>query len=169
MSVNKCGLRGAVRMKRALAFSRGKIRVNMDNNVVLAEVLNSVTHGIGVLCTMLAWTYMSERARAGGTWTHEWSSTVYMGSLLTMYTASTLYHSFYFTTNPKAIFHTLDRCAIYILIAGTYTPVLAVSLNGNPVFETYLLGLMWVICLGGIFITGFEPPLRRLYVWGIVG
>lgn len=149
-------------MKKALAFGTGQITVHMDNNIVLAEVLNSVTHGIGLLITVVASTFMSTRASEAGSWAHAWSSQVYCGSLMTMYAASTLYHSFYFTLNTKELFHIFDQCAIYMLIAGTYTPVLAVSLHDKPFYAVWLLGLMWVICLSGIAMTGqptdFPPP-----------
>lgn len=161
MSVNSAGLQGALRMKRALAFSSGKISVQMDNNIVLAEVLNSVTHGIGLLMTGVASTFMSQRASNGGSWAHSWSSQVYVCSLLTMYGASTLYHSFYFTLHTKELFHVFDQCAIYMLIAGTYTPVLAVSLHDQTMYSTWLLGLMWAICLSGITMTAtYYGPLK---------
>jgi len=147
-------------MKKALAFGKGETSVNMDNNIVLAEVLNSVTHGVGLLLTAVASTFMSTRASEAGSWAHSWSSQVYCGSLMMMYAASTLYHSFYFTLHTKELFHVFDQCAIYMLIAGTYTPVLAVSLYDKPFYAVWLLGLMWVICFSGITMTGQSIPCK---------
>mmetsp|Transcript_45477 Transcript_45477/g.114030 ORF Transcript_45477/g.114030 Transcript_45477/m.114030 type:complete len:451 (-) Transcript_45477:144-1496(-) len=152
LSVNATGLRGTLRMKAALAVGDGSVKVDMDNNIVLAEVLNSLTHGLGVLATLAAWGPLVDRA-AAGQWAHVWSSKVYLVSLLTLYSASTLYHSFYFARETKSLLHLFDRCAIYVLIAGTYTPVLTIALHSQPLHSTYLLGLLWAASFGGITMT----------------
>jgi len=160
LSVNSMGMGGALRVKAALAVSDGKVEVDMTNNIVLAEVLNSVTHGIGVLATLFMWGPLMGRADAGE-WAHQWSSKVYLMSLLTLYTASTLYHSFYFAKEAKDLLHLFDRCAIYVLIAGTYTPVLSIALHNQPLHSTYLLGVLWAASCMGIAMTIFYTGKRK--------
>jgi len=160
LSVNSMGMRGTLRLKAALAMGVGKIDVDMTNNIVLAEVLNSLTHGLGVLATLVMWGPLMERA-SQGQWAHRWSSKVYLVSLLTLYSASTLYHSFYFTKETKHVLHLFDRCAIYLLIAGTYTPVLSIALHNQPIHSTYLLGLLWAASCTGIAMTMFYSGKRK--------
>ncbi|NVJ65882.1 MAG: hemolysin III family protein [Gammaproteobacteria bacterium] len=108
------------------------------------EVANSISHGIGAFLGVAALTMMIMVSDDG--WKLA-SAIVYGLSLVILFTSSTLYHSF---QSPKAkkIFKTLDHCAIYLLIAGTYTPFLLVSLNGT--WGWWLFGVIWGLALAGI-------------------
>jgi len=61
-------------------------------------------------------------ARGGAVQAHVWASLVYTTSLVALYAASTLYHSTFMFQIQKLLFHKLDQCAIYVLIAGSATP-----------------------------------------------
>jgi hemolysin III len=94
------------------------------------------------------------------------SSSIYGSSLILLYSASTLYHTF---QNPrvKRILRIFDHAAIYLLIAGSYTPFMLVSLRG-PVGWTFF-GIVWSIALLGIafktlFIGRFEKLSTAAYV-----
>ncbi|MFO7570925.1 MAG: hemolysin III family protein, partial [Smithellaceae bacterium] len=87
-----------------------------------------------------------------GTAVHIVSSAIFGTSLLLLYTSSTLYHSF---RNPgvKRFFKIVDHSCIYILIAGTYTPFLLISLEGALGWT--LFGIIWLIALIGIVLKIF--------------
>jgi len=87
----------------------------------------------------------------GNTW-HIISFSVYGTSLIILYLFSTLYHSFQ-NERVKAVFKILDHSAIYLLIAGTYTPFTLVTLKG-PIGWT-IFGLIWSLAFVGIILKAF--------------
>ena len=82
------------------------------------------------------------------------SALVFGIALILMYGASTLYHAI-LSPNVKAILRQLDHCAIYILIAGTYTPVSLLGIKGE--WGWILFGASWSIALFGICLKVFYP------------
>ena len=116
------------------------------------EIANSVTHAIGiglsiaglVILLMLATTY-------GDIWQIV-SFTIFGSSLILQYLASTLYHGVQ-PTDPKTkrLFRIFDHSAIYLLIAGTYTPFILISLRNTTVGWT-MFGVVWAIAIIGIVI-----------------
>ncbi len=130
------------------------------------EIANSVTHGIGVGLSVAGMTILVVLAAIYGDVWRVVSFSIYGSSLVILYLASTLYHSF---QNPrlKRIFRILDHAAIYVLIAGTYTPFTLVSLRG-PLGWT-LFGVVWGMALVGIafktvFIGRYEVVATAAYV-----
>jgi len=113
------------------------------------ELANSITHGIGVILSICALGILATYARIyGNTW-HIISVTVYGLTLILLYTASTLYHSIQLP-RTKSILQTLDHAAIYILIAGTYTPFTLVSLRGP--WGWSLFAVIWCLAFVGVAI-----------------
>jgi hemolysin III len=111
------------------------------------EVANSVTHGLGLLASLAgAFVLVSLAVEQGGVW-HVVSAAVYGTTLVTMYTASTLYHALK-ETRARRVLRILDHCAIYLLIAGTYTPITLVGLQGG--WGWTLFGLAWSFAAAGI-------------------
>lgn len=109
------------------------------------EFWNTLTHGIGALLSIPALILMiiySNTSLAVIT------STVFGLALIILYTASTLYHA---TRHPKRkeIFHRIDHLAIYLLIAGTYTPISLVGLGGF--WGWTLFGIIWGFVVIGFF------------------
>lgn len=113
------------------------------------EIAHSVTHGIGALLGVAALITLVWYALIDGTVWHLVSGVVYGSSLILLYLASTFYHAL---TNKKAkhVFQLMDHAAIFILIAGTYTPFLLVNLRGP--WGWSLLVVIWGIALGGVFL-----------------
>lgn len=113
------------------------------------EIANWLTHGLGAVLsgvglTLLVW-FANER---GDTW-HVVSFTVFGLSLLVLYAMSTLYHLSR-TERRRWLFKRLDHAAIFLLIAGTYTPFLLTNLRGP--WGWSLFGVIWGICgAGAIF------------------
>ena len=115
--------------------------------MVREEVANSVTHGLGLLAGIVgAVVLVVLGAERGEAW-HVVSAAVYGITLVALYAASTLYHVLKGTRAGGAL-RVLDHCAIYLLIAGTYTPITLVSLRGG--WGWTLFGLVWSLALAGI-------------------
>lgn len=91
------------------------------------------------------------------------SFTIFGLTLVLLYTMSTLYHSFY-PPKLKRIFQKLDHVSIYLLIAGTYTPYLAVSLANSTGY--WMLLLIWSLALAGLLLDLLSP--RRMEVLQVV-
>jgi hemolysin III len=116
------------------------------------ERLNSVSHLVGgVLALIGLGALLTVAIQTGDPWVIV-SFTVFGVSLVLLYTMSTLYHSFQ-PPALKNLFQLLDHISIYLLIAGTYTPYMLLSLrDGNG---PLILSLIWVLALGGILSEVF--------------
>lgn len=119
------------------------------------EIANALTHAIGALASAAAGTVLVTLAARSGTALQVVSALVFGVSLLLLYTASTLYH--WIRTQPiKRRLKVFDHCAIYTLIAGTYTPFALIALRG--VVGWWLFGVVWGLAAIGVtfklFFTG---------------
>ncbi|MCW5911244.1 MAG: hemolysin III family protein [Cyclobacteriaceae bacterium] len=123
------------------------------------EIANAVTHGIGVLLAIAALTLLSVFAAMKGTAWHVVSFSIFGATLVMLYLASTLYHSF---TNQriKFIFRKLDHMSIYLLIAGTYTPFCLTVLDN--ITGWILFGIVWACALTGIVLKAFYTGRKEL-------
>lgn len=137
------------------------------------EQLNIITHGIGLLLSMLGLFLLIYKGLTLESTRIMISFIIFGASLILLYAASTLYHS---TKDLKKRFYfkILDHIAIFILIAGTYTPFALVTLKGSTGW--IILGVVWAIALFGtilkLFFTGrFKILSTLLYVgmgWVII-
>lgn len=110
------------------------------------ERFNSISHLAGAgLALAGAVVLVTLAARLGDPWKLV-SFSIYGAMLVTLYVFSTMYHSV--RGRAKEILRKLDHCAIYLLIAGTYTPFALVSLRGS--WGWWLLGIVWSLALFGI-------------------
>ena len=110
------------------------------------ERFNSITHTVGAAMAAIGSPLLILlAARSGDPWKIV-SFSIYGATLLILYLSSTLYHSV--RGSAKDVFRTLDYCAIYLLIAGTYTPFTLVTLRGP--WGWSLFGLVWGLALAGI-------------------
>ncbi len=116
------------------------------------ELANSITHGIGILFAISGLGVLTGFASRFGTVWHVVSCSIYSGTMILMYTASTLYHAI---PLPKAkrVLRTLDHSTIFLFIAGTYTPFTLVSLNGP--WGWSLFGTIWGLAVVGIIAEIF--------------
>ncbi|MEJ2604455.1 MAG: hemolysin III family protein [Gammaproteobacteria bacterium] len=111
------------------------------------EITHAVTHGAGALLSIAGLTWMLYVSAVVADPWRIVSSAIYGTSMIALFLASTLYHALY-ATRHRAVFRTLDHCAIYLLIAGTYTPFLLVSLRGTTGW--WLFGTIWTLATVGI-------------------
>ncbi|HET6230637.1 MAG TPA: hemolysin III family protein [Longimicrobiaceae bacterium] len=130
------------------------------------EVANSVTHGAGLLASAVALPVLVALAAMHGTVWHVVAASVFGGSLVALYGASTIYHA---VRSPRAkhVMRIADHSAIYLLIAGTYTPFTLVTLRGP--WGWSLFGVVWGLAAAGIafklfFVDRFIGLSTAMYV-----
>jgi hemolysin III len=122
------------------------------------EIAHAVTHGIGVLLSISGLAVLVTFSSLYGDVWHIFSTSIYGATLILLYTASTLYHSISHE-KAKQILQRLDHAAIFLLIAGTYTPFTLVNLRGN--WGWTLFGLVWCIALVGIALELFVQKRNK--------
>ena len=128
---------------------------------IVEEIMNATTHGFGILLSIVGLVVLVAFASIDGSVMLIASCAVFGGTLIFAYTSSTLYHAI---TNEKAkqIFRQFDHAAIYLLIAGTYTPVLLLlkSSLGWTIFS-----IIWTTAIVGVILKFIFPnKLKKLSV-----
>ena len=124
------------------------------------ELANSLTHGMGLLLSLAALPVLVLAALADGDPWRIAAATVYGASLVLLYTTSTLYHAVR-QARTKAFFRRCDHAAIYLLIAGTYTPFVLGPLRGA--WGWSLFGIIWGLAVAGVFFKAvFGIRLQHL-------
>ena len=127
------------------------------------ERFNVVTSLLGALAALFgAATLMETAVRQGDPWKFV-SFSMYGGTLVLLYAVATLYHAL--RGRVKRVFRELDHCAIYLLIAGTYTPFCLVTLRGP--WGWTLFGLAWGAALYGIALAHWPARVPRVPELGI--
>lgn len=134
----------------------------MENNVRIKdkhyyqeELLNSLTHGLGVVLSIVGLISLMWLAVEAGDTKRIVGFSIFGASLVILYLTSTLYHSFH-NEKVKRFFRIMDHAAIYILIAGSYTPITLIALEGWVGIA--LLVAVWTAAIIGVvfklFFTG---------------
>jgi len=142
------------------------MQVDLEGNMVFQEVMNCVTHGLGVLLSLKGTSLLMEKVR--GLPYHYWlSCRIYCASIMVLYTSSTLYHSFFALKKTKYIFQVFDKCAIYLLIAGSYTPFFMIALHHEPAWQR-LLWFIWTCAISGILVEMFLPLWKHKKKFSLV-
>ena len=129
------------------SFSRGE------------EIAHAITHGLGALGSIVGLVILVMRAAPVGDVRLMLGVATFGASMVLLYTASTMYHALT-AQRAKFVFELLDHAAIYLLIAGTYTPFLLVTLGGK--WGWWLFGVVWGLATLGII---YEVVLRRPWRW----
>ena len=132
------------------------------------ELANTLTHGFGLLLSLAGFAVLLSLAILRG---DRWciaSCAIYASTLVLLYTASTLYHSTR-SRRLKRILLICDHSAIYLLIAGTYTPFLLVNLRGGWGWSWILFAVIWGMAMAGIlfklwFVEHFPILSTAFYV-----
>jgi hypothetical protein len=130
------------------------MEIDLEGNLIFQEVMNCVTHGLGILLAVLATILLSNEVK-GKPKHYIVSCAIYSTSLIVLYLSSTLYHSFFALQRTRYIFQVFDKCSIYILIAGSYTPFFTVVVR-----HQMLLLFIWVFGISGISVEAFAPLWR---------
>ena len=127
------------------------------------EIAHAVTHGLGVLGSIAGLVLLIVRAAPAHDARLMVAVTVFGAAMVILYTASTMYHALT-AQRAKFVFELLDHAAIYLLIGGTYTPFLLVSLGGG--WGWSLFGVVWGLAVMGII---YEVVFRRPWRWVSLG
>lgn len=130
------------------------------------EIFNSITHGIGALLSIAALVILVVFAVIKGNAWHVVSYTIFGSTLVLLYLSSTLYHSFS-KERIKNLFARFDHAAIFLLIAGTYTPFVLTVIRGALGWT--LFGIIWGLAITGvvirsIFLTRFRKLMVGIYL-----
>ena len=140
---------------RLSAYSRGE------------ELANALTHGFGAAAALAAGAVLITLTALFGDGWQLASAIVFGVAMLLLYTASTLYHAI---SHPiaKGRLKVFDHCAIYLLIAGTYTPFMLVGLRGPTGW--WLFGTIWTLALAGVvFKLFYTGRFKRLSTFIYLG
>lgn len=134
--------------------------------VTVEELANAVTHGVGLGLSIVGFVVLLVFAALRGTPWHIVACAIYGSTLVCLYAASTLYHSVPVPRFKRAL-RIFDHSAIYLLIAGTYTPFLLVNLRGA--WGWSLFGVVWGLAAAGIvfkfwFVERFGFLSTAVYV-----
>ncbi len=111
------------------------------------EIAHALTHGLGLVLSIIGLVVLVTYSDLNGDIWHIVSTSIYGVSMVLLYTTSTLYHSAS-DLHTKKILRQFDHAAIYLLIAGTYTPFTLVSLRGS--WGWLLFGVVWSIAIAGV-------------------
>jgi hemolysin III len=130
------------------------------------EFANSITHGFGILFSIVAISLLVTFSVLEGSPIAIFSCSIFGGSILLLYTFSTLYHAFQ-EERVKAWLRTFDHVSIYFLIAGTYTPFLLIGIKGT--LGWVMFGIIWTLAALGLifklyFINRFKRASLLLYL-----
>ena len=126
------------------------------------ELASSVIHGVGIVLSAIGLAVLVIHTAMAGTASDVLASAVYGISLILLYTASTLYHTVR-AESARRVLRTLDHIAIFLLIAGTYTPFTLIALRGT--WGWSLFGIVWSLALlGSALELGVLKRYRRFAV-----
>ena len=125
--------------------------LNLPSYTTFEEILNAITHGIGALLAIAAIVLLpifSDHKALTVV-----SVTIYSSTLFLLYIISTLYHALGIN-KAKKVFRTLDHCTIFLLIAGTYTPICLLAIGG--VVGIVLASIVWTTAIVGVVLNSID-------------
>ena len=139
-------------LARNRAARRFAVQRRLLRRTLREEIANVISHGVGLVLAVAAVPVLVALAALEGSALHVAGFGIYGLSLVSVYAASTAYHA---ARKPrlKRWLLVVDHAAIYLLIAGTYTPVLLLSVGGRLGFA--MLALVWTLALGGVIFKLF--------------
>jgi hemolysin III len=133
------------------------------------EIANSVSHGVGLVAAVIAVPLLVSGAVQSGYTAEIVGASVFATTMVLLYLASTLYHALP-ANRAKRVLRVLDHGAIYLLIAGTYTPFTLGVLDGAGGWT--LFGLVWGLAVVGVTlkaIGGVRFPKLSMYLYLVMG
>ena len=137
----------------------GGTNADQESCVCQGELANAITHAIGVVLALIGLAVMVTLASLHGGTRQVVSYSIYGVTLVLLYAASTVYHGIRLP-RAKRILRILDHIAIYLLIAGTYTPFALITLRGA--WGWSLLGIIWALAgIGVVFKCFFTGRFAR--------
>lgn len=139
--------------KSNFTLASGQSHSLTNNFLRLKDPGSAITHGIGALLSLFAVYPLLKKTFLGANHEHILSITIFILSMVALYTASTIYHSIHCSKEREVILRKLDHAMIFILIAGSYTPICRIVLTGKT--GTILLAFVWGLSILGILFKMF--------------
>lgn len=128
--------------------------IHLSGNLVKVEVLNGITHGVGVILALVIGSVLVYRSSKVLPAYQTFAIALYVLSLCTMFLSSCLYHCFFRLPAAQRFWHTADHCSIFILIAGSYTPFVACyTLDPLTIAGPIVLAVVWISAIVGVLIA----------------
>lgn len=133
-----------------------------------AEIWNAITHGIATILSVIGTYFLVQKGLALDSTPALISYIVYGVSMIILFLNSTLYHSFKFT-QIRGFLQKVDHASIYLLIAGTYTPIVIRTMNNRAGYT--VLTIVWILAIAGIvyevLMTNRYPKLSTYLYLGM--
>ncbi len=156
-------------MSKPTHFPDAEARLRADHLADMRdEIASALTHGVGAALALAGSAVLITLAAIYGDGWQLGASIVFGVTLLLLYTASTLYHSIQHPV-AKGRLKVFDHCAIYLLIAGTYTPFTLIGLRHESAWGWSLFAAIWTLAVAGVifklFFTGrFKGLSTAIYI-----
>lgn len=131
----------------------------------IKDPISSLTHFIGVILSLFAVYSLVKKAYEYGTIIHVIAFLIFGISLVLLYLASSIYHAVEKPKKLSNVLHRIDHMMIFVLIAGTYTPICLIPLKGTLGFT--LLTIIWCVAIAGILFKAFWMNAPRWINTGI--
>lgn len=128
------------------------------------EIANSISHGIGLIAALLGTPFLVMYAVRHGDTGFIVGASIFAATMVLLYLASTLYHSLP-AGKARRVFRIIEHSAIFLLIAGTYTPFTLGVLRGG--WGWTLLGLVWGLALAGVMLKVFDRMSHPIISTGL--
>lgn len=123
------------------------------------ELMNAITHGTGALLGVVALVLCVVKSALAGDTYGVVAGAIYGATLIVLYTMSCIYHALG-VNRAKKVFQTFDHCSIFLLIAGTYTPITLVAMRGWIGWTVF--GIVWAAAIVGITFNGINVKKYRV-------
>lgn len=131
--------------------------LNLPRYTLGEEITNAITHGAGALAALVGFIVLLAQGR--NDFRTFVSICIYGGTLVMLYTVSTLYHALGINKGKK-VFQILDHCTVYLLIAGTYTPIALIAFGGT--IGWVIVGIVWGVTILGIVLNAVNMKKFRV-------
>lgn len=144
-------------------------RAKPDVHTALEEILHAASHGLGAVLALIALVLLVAKAAVVGGPKEILAVSIFAISAFLLYLCSTIYHSAY-QSRFQPFLETFDHSAIYIKIAGSYTPFALLILS--PVSGTMILILVWLLAIAGItlkFLARYLSDMRKYDTLSLIG
>ena len=161
LDISNCflGFNGTSKIQKSVEHLKN-LYLDVHGNYVREEALNSFTHIIGILFSIIGGYFLIQEARKH-TWPYLIGCCLFIFSLGMMYISSVLAHSFYFLKKTGSIFLLLDHASISILIAGSYSPFLLVSFGHSWIGFLWFI-VVWIMCGCCIILSALGPDYQKI-------
>lgn len=145
--------------KEQLPPAPGLLNAPFDPNRRRFDLFSALSHLAGVLLSIAGLVILLVAGASRTPW-HVVSFSIFGAALILLYLSSTLYHWFPYPSTVRSVFQRIDHSMIYLLIAGTYTPVCLVAIRGP--WGWTLFGIIWAMAIWGIIMKAAWLKIPRV-------